>query len=316
MPPEQILGQGLTRRSDIYAAGIVLWEALAGRRLFHGASEGEVVYLALESKIEPPSRYGRVPAGVERAILKALDRDPDKRFATADEFGAALEKATAIASAREVGEWVRRVAPATLASRARRVEAIESAASEAIAALEPDVRSKRASMPTLSAVLPEPPSPAAPDAAAPAATPSTAPPPPPVIEAPPSVDPRAADEVVTVAERPRRARRFWMAVLPFVLVCLGIIAWAAASSDPPPIATRAPPTAAARAAPPPAAVTTITTASTYAAPHVEIAEPDVEDDTPAASAFPSPLPWAGGRQASPPRSTPKSRRPEDLLGRD
>lgn len=94
MAPEQARGQGVDRRADLFALGIVLWEALAMKRLFKGDGEAETLSRVLSEPI-PKLRtlVPTLPAGIEAVVMKALERDPEKRFATASDFSEALEKA-------------------------------------------------------------------------------------------------------------------------------------------------------------------------------------------------------------------------------
>ncbi|MBX3192088.1 MAG: serine/threonine protein kinase [Labilithrix sp.] len=129
MPPEQLSAGMVTRQSDIYAAGVVLWEALAGRRLFDGDTEAMVLVRAIEGKVEPPSLSNpAVDAATDAIVLKGLAREPEHRFATAREMALAIEQTVGLASPYEVGEWVERVAADEMARRAQRIAEIESAA--------------------------------------------------------------------------------------------------------------------------------------------------------------------------------------------
>jgi len=100
LSPEQLCGRDLDGRSDLFSAGIVLWELLAGGRLFSG-SPGEVTARMLFHTVPPPStqREG-VPADLERVAMRLLARDPKDRYKTAAE--AALELARC-ADARRAG---------------------------------------------------------------------------------------------------------------------------------------------------------------------------------------------------------------------
>jgi serine/threonine protein kinase len=86
MSPEQILGQvgHIDHRSDIYAAGVVLYEMLCGRTPFEGESHAKIFASILDGWYPLPRDLRReIPPGVEAAIVRALDRDMAKRFDTA-----------------------------------------------------------------------------------------------------------------------------------------------------------------------------------------------------------------------------------------
>lgn len=112
MPPEQIMGEPLDRRTDVYAAGLVLWEALVGRRAIVASNDGELVHRIVSGAIDPPRRHRpELPEPIEQACLKALAMKPDDRYATAAEFADALEDAAEasgllLASSRRVGAYV------------------------------------------------------------------------------------------------------------------------------------------------------------------------------------------------------------------
>jgi serine/threonine-protein kinase len=123
MAPEQLLGQPIDRRVDVYAAGLVLWEALAGRRLFPGDSSGHVMYQVLRGEIP---QLLDVPPLVRDAVSKAIEREPGSRFATAFEFARALEDASEPVAPTVVGDWVREVSGPALARRFELLEAVEA----------------------------------------------------------------------------------------------------------------------------------------------------------------------------------------------
>ena len=127
MSPEQLNGKEIDRRSDIFAAGVVLWEALAGKRLFAGADAGEILGKVLASDIPTPqSIVPSLPDEVNDVVMKALRREPETRFQTAREFAVALEQAGPLATAHQVGEWVREYGGEELAHRVQLVAEIES----------------------------------------------------------------------------------------------------------------------------------------------------------------------------------------------
>jgi serine/threonine-protein kinase len=92
MAPEQLLGQSVDRRSDVWALGATLYWLLAGQRPFHGASEGETLNRILH---EPPpplrKRTPAVPRDLEQIVLRALEKDPARRTATARALQVELE---------------------------------------------------------------------------------------------------------------------------------------------------------------------------------------------------------------------------------
>ncbi len=92
MSPEQCRGDVLDRRSDVFALGILLYELSTGTRLFQGASDFAILNQIVSGKIVPPSeRRPGYPPALERIVLRALERDPGRRFATARDLQLALE---------------------------------------------------------------------------------------------------------------------------------------------------------------------------------------------------------------------------------
>ncbi len=87
LSPEQINGEELDGRSDIFALGIVLWELLTAKRLFVAENDMGVLKLIQSAKIEPPSTFNpAVPQALDAIILKSLARDRTKRYQGAEEF--------------------------------------------------------------------------------------------------------------------------------------------------------------------------------------------------------------------------------------
>jgi len=128
MAPEQLRSDGaVDRRTDVYAAGVVLWETLTRQRLFSGENEGMVIRNVLERRVEPPSAVtAGVPADLDAITLRAIERDPSRRFASAREMALTLEAAVAVASATRVAEWLEGLVGERMAQRARVVASIES----------------------------------------------------------------------------------------------------------------------------------------------------------------------------------------------
>ena len=91
LAPEQIGRKPVDRRVDVFAAGIVLWECLTGERLFQARTEAETVTRVLRDPIAPPSLMRpEVSTELDEACLRALERDPQRRFKTAADFAEAL----------------------------------------------------------------------------------------------------------------------------------------------------------------------------------------------------------------------------------
>jgi serine/threonine protein kinase len=91
MSPEQIRGEPMDRRSDVFATGICLYELLTSERLFSGDSDYAAVEKVRNVVIEPPSRWNRmIPSQLEALVMKALSRYPRDRFQTASEMRRAL----------------------------------------------------------------------------------------------------------------------------------------------------------------------------------------------------------------------------------
>ena len=97
MSPEQLFDRPIDGRSDLYSAGVILYEMSTGRRPY---SETGAVALALAmSKAPPPyprSIVPSIPADLEVVIMRALERDPERRFQSAQEFEQALAVTTAV----------------------------------------------------------------------------------------------------------------------------------------------------------------------------------------------------------------------------
>lgn len=138
MPPEQLCGEPIDRRTDVFAAGIILWEAIVGSRLFRGSNDEESIALALSAKVTAPSVArgadgDRIPEALDAVVLKALARRPEDRFATALDMATAIEACKIpLAAATEIGDWVEGLAKDSLAERAAQVRAMSSAVPELV----------------------------------------------------------------------------------------------------------------------------------------------------------------------------------------
>ena len=86
MAPEQLMGNDVDRRADLFAVGVILWEALAGRRLWLGLTDGDVMRRLLEGKIPAVPSSAGVPEGIVDVCRMALTPNPEDRYPTAQAF--------------------------------------------------------------------------------------------------------------------------------------------------------------------------------------------------------------------------------------
>jgi serine/threonine protein kinase len=92
MAPEQTEGDNIDNRSDIFACGIVLHEVLTGRRLFKGQNDVQTIERVRRCDVPPPSAQNpAVPRELDNIVLKALQRDPARRWSNAADMADALD---------------------------------------------------------------------------------------------------------------------------------------------------------------------------------------------------------------------------------
>jgi serine/threonine protein kinase len=115
MSPEQANGAPVDRRCDVFALGVQLWEALAGRRLFKQQNDSETLASIVRGDIPSLRDQPRVPAGLAEIVAVALMVDRTARLASALEMQRALETALGAAGvvigASEVGRFLAEAAP-------------------------------------------------------------------------------------------------------------------------------------------------------------------------------------------------------------
>lgn len=121
MAPEQVLLDPIDRRTDVFAAGIVLYVAATGRHPFRRKQTGETLRAVCEeTPVAPSAIIPGFPRRLERVILRALEKTPDKRFGTAHEFGDELARAlppsTERAAEHELRKYVQGLLPHRLAA--------------------------------------------------------------------------------------------------------------------------------------------------------------------------------------------------------
>jgi eukaryotic-like serine/threonine-protein kinase len=139
MPPEALEGRALDRRADVYAAGVVLWETFAGRRLYTGAIDQTLFARILTARVPLVSEERSGLERYDEVVLRALHRDLNARYASAHEMLLALEQCGPIATASEVAEWVQPLASSLLQERAALVHEIETDAGAALVPEPPPI---------------------------------------------------------------------------------------------------------------------------------------------------------------------------------
>lgn len=127
--PEQLGDAEVDRRADVYGASVVLWQALTGRKLFDATDYAQLFAAILREPVAPPSTVNEViGAELDAIVMRGLARDPERRFATAQDMAEALDALAAHAPRRRVAAWVQHTARARLDAMASTVHAIERAA--------------------------------------------------------------------------------------------------------------------------------------------------------------------------------------------
>src|SRR3989440_1087841 len=87
MSPEQARGLAVDARTDIFSLGVVIYELVAGRAPFGGATRSDLIAALLEREPPPLARFApEIPAELERIVMKALTKDPEERFQTAKDL--------------------------------------------------------------------------------------------------------------------------------------------------------------------------------------------------------------------------------------
>lgn len=153
MAPEVLDLEPATAQADVWGLAVVLWEMLCGKRLFVGETEVATWSQVLNGPIATPAEVLGAPTPLDDVVMRGLDRDRDRRYASAEEMARDIERAVTPASHASVASWMIPLVDSELVERERMVEHFE------------DTRV----MPAISTP------PLAPPASAPATTPEAAP---------------------------------------------------------------------------------------------------------------------------------------------
>lgn len=109
MPAEQLRGLPVDRRSDIYSIGCILWETIAGSRLWGKRPDRELMMSVLKGELPELSSRVQVDPRLEQIVKRAMALNPADRYSTADEMRIELEallSTTTPVSTREIGDWL------------------------------------------------------------------------------------------------------------------------------------------------------------------------------------------------------------------
>lgn len=315
MSPEQVAGLPIDRRSDVFAAAVVLFETLSGKRLFRGEHAMETLRRVVDDPLPDLTAFPSIPVALHDVFARALAKDARQRIATAAELAETIESRVTAASHRRVAEWVTQHCGALLGERralleeSRKVGLLGSGANRAIAPED---------IPTMDGPVPLRPSSPQSSSAHPAQVRSSQ---------PPIVD---ATEVLPPPKRTRSALP-WVALAATLAVVLFVTVWivgrarerpagaAASGSGAPATASGAPGDPASSTAPTPGA--TSPTAAASAATSAKPTAAATSTTSAAASAssngvegHTTPASDATIKRAGSPRRPPPPPRPDDLQG--
>lgn len=142
LSPEQVMGETLDGRSDIFALGIVLWETLTGKRLFVAEGDNEFQVLKMIEScttfVKPPSQFNSaIPKDLDAIVLQALSRDPRKRFQTGDELARALRRVLAAQYSdfgpSDLSQFIKKMFHDVIVEDRKNLQSVNSRAEELIA---------------------------------------------------------------------------------------------------------------------------------------------------------------------------------------
>jgi len=114
MAPEQIRGEVADARSDLYAAGVILYQFLVGERPFTGGMVAVMQKVLMEMPKAPSAHNPSIPDAIDNVVLKALAKAPDGRFASAADFNRELTAAVGLSTDEDESESTMIMSPAAL----------------------------------------------------------------------------------------------------------------------------------------------------------------------------------------------------------
>ncbi len=133
MSPEQAQGGCVTRRSDIYAAGIVLWELVTGLRLCQQRGSRRVLAEVSGREVEAPSAFARnLPPGLDRVHRRAMAMRAEGRYPTARAMAMDLNRCVPGVMPSEVADWLAHIGREALAEQSKRLADLERRGAERI----------------------------------------------------------------------------------------------------------------------------------------------------------------------------------------
>ncbi len=173
MSPEQVQGQNLDARSDLYSLGVSLYEMVTGLHPFEGDTSFTIMKGHIDGSPVPPREVNpNLSPALNEVVLHALAKDPDDRYQTADEYSGALQTVKQFVQP-SAAPAVRAVAPSIAATTPSRPSFTPPGAQPAMASASPPAVPYTPTRGTASqpqAIAAPPPAPAAPPASVPAAT--------------------------------------------------------------------------------------------------------------------------------------------------
>ena len=121
MSPEQVRGEDVDKRSDLFSLGVVIYEMLAGKLPFRGEHQAALMYSLVNEDPQPLSRFNEhVSPDIERIIVKALAKDADERYQSADDMLADFRRERKNLEYAHAGQATMRSMPAMPAAQRSR----------------------------------------------------------------------------------------------------------------------------------------------------------------------------------------------------